>query len=665
MSTLPSSMPPGTYTPLPYGDNFGMNQPRLSQLQTLEAKMASIAVSLSGGRRLAGSLPHTQAHASLRSSPSLVDMVKSKTSSAQRLPKQIRSENELLRKIIHDKDAIIQSFQQQQEQQQQSSTMSSVLNHVNGNNSRTSVNERQQVERRLSIINHDIDAKKAAIKNIRLLLQQTSVTDNIDSRIRQAETEYQLEREETNLLNLQDEKRTLLLRWGGNQWQRDPTPSNSNHSLFRIIQGRVPLVVISTTVQYEAQNPSFRLHFEDNQNHDSCLTLETCSIQWARDDLVLKSGDKLVEINGQLIPGQFKADVMKGLHSGLMEIVVARQSHEDAYQTQIRDLTSRIERLNQEHSSLKGDNMRLSHRISYLEDIREDMEMRREAEKLSAVQSQSYVHSQPAPSVVPVRQKPPRNSKLQHKLRSSSLNNNQVSDHTGSLDSRRIAGSVGGETSLNESAQPGYSSVSRIKTSSIVDRHFGHVIRVTHHHHPTHEQKWPRRVDSVSDIQSVASFDSFSDRYPVAPSVTSVDKMPSVSLVTKQFNQLRPSSPTRSDVQSIASMDIDRRCSHLGYISDGQTISSNYSDSLTKKPKPVPPRKPSFLYLNRTSSLQSVNDSKVRSQSSTDEYKSNSNTSGKIGKSNLTHNLKWSILSSSRSKNGEMKKNAKERETDA
>ena len=66
---------------------------------------------------------------------------------------------------------------QQQQEQQQSPTMSSVLNHVNGNSSRTSVNERQQVERRLSIINHDIDTKKAAIKNIRLLLQQTSVTE--------------------------------------------------------------------------------------------------------------------------------------------------------------------------------------------------------------------------------------------------------------------------------------------------------------------------------------------------------------------------------------------------------------------------------------------------------------------------------------------------------
>lgn len=80
-------------------------------------QMASIAVSLSGGaRRSAGTLPH---QAALRSSPS-VDTVRSvgkaSTSSVnhhhpQRTSvssKQIRNEIELLRKIIQDKDALIQ-----------------------------------------------------------------------------------------------------------------------------------------------------------------------------------------------------------------------------------------------------------------------------------------------------------------------------------------------------------------------------------------------------------------------------------------------------------------------------------------------------------------------------------------------------------------------------
>jgi hypothetical protein len=69
---------------------------------------------------------------------------------------------------------------------------------------------------------------------------------NIDSHIKQAETEYQLEREETNLLNLQDEKRTLLLRFGGaiHQWGRNGVGGNGNgssnnlasSSLFRSVE---------------------------------------------------------------------------------------------------------------------------------------------------------------------------------------------------------------------------------------------------------------------------------------------------------------------------------------------------------------------------------------------------------------------------------------------
>jgi hypothetical protein len=93
--------------------------------------MASIAVSLSGGgRRSAGTLPHHH-QPSLRSSPS-VDTVRSvgkassstgshlhhhhqqlqqqqqRSSSGSSSSKHIRNEIELLRKIIHDKDVLIQ-----------------------------------------------------------------------------------------------------------------------------------------------------------------------------------------------------------------------------------------------------------------------------------------------------------------------------------------------------------------------------------------------------------------------------------------------------------------------------------------------------------------------------------------------------------------------------
>ena len=80
--------------------------------------MASIAVSLSGGgRRSAGTLPHQP---SLRSSPSVetvrsVGKAASSTGHPQRTStasssKQMRNEIELLRKLIQDKDNLIQRY---------------------------------------------------------------------------------------------------------------------------------------------------------------------------------------------------------------------------------------------------------------------------------------------------------------------------------------------------------------------------------------------------------------------------------------------------------------------------------------------------------------------------------------------------------------------------
>ena len=79
--------------------------------------MASIASSLSGGgRRSAGTLPHNQPAATLLKSSPSIDTIRSAgkaSSSASHQPrtsssKQIRNEIELLRKILQDKDALIQ-----------------------------------------------------------------------------------------------------------------------------------------------------------------------------------------------------------------------------------------------------------------------------------------------------------------------------------------------------------------------------------------------------------------------------------------------------------------------------------------------------------------------------------------------------------------------------
>ncbi|EFX74768.1 hypothetical protein DAPPUDRAFT_323953 [Daphnia pulex] len=93
---------------------------------------------------------------------------------------------------------------------------------------------------------------------------------------------------------------------------------------------------------------------------------------------MLQGIERVLEINGQLIPGQEKVDVGKLLTSGPVEMVVARQSREETFVTQMQELSSKLERLGQERDGLKGENLRLKHRISYLEEVRHDEELAEE-----------------------------------------------------------------------------------------------------------------------------------------------------------------------------------------------------------------------------------------------------------------------------------------------
>ena len=72
-----------------------------------------------------------------------------------------------------------------------------------------------------------------------------------------------------------------------------------------------------------------------------------------------------MEINGELIPEQETKIV---LQTGFVQVVAVRQS-------QANELTQRTERLVQERDALKADNLRLKHRISYLEEVRHDKEL--------------------------------------------------------------------------------------------------------------------------------------------------------------------------------------------------------------------------------------------------------------------------------------------------
>ena len=139
-----------------------------------------------------------------------------------------------------------------------------------------------------------------------------------------------------------------------------------------------------------------------------------------------------MEINGEPVPGQETKIV---LQTGFVEVVAVRQSNE---------LTQRTERLVQERDALKADNLRLKHRISYLEEVRHDKELlgMTDAADAPLQQQQQRGKAPPPPKVTqqqqiindsmsssgesqyrsevhiqssattPVRQKPPRTSKL-------------------------------------------------------------------------------------------------------------------------------------------------------------------------------------------------------------------------------------------------------------
>lgn len=292
-----------------------------------------------------------------------------------------------------------------------------------------------------------------------------------------------------------------------------------------------------------------------------------------------------------------------------MEIVVARQSREESFAAQIQELSSKLDRLTLERDGLKGDNLRLKHRISYLEEVRHDEELaveedghtpkektngrtfknphnqptQQQHDSLSSGESQSLYRSEIRVQSAPVRQKPPRTSKL--KTNSNSMGRHPTVPETdygdkrmnSSLDVRRASSTTSTIDSNNEfipvtnggvTVETG--SLNRIKTS-IVDRHFGHVIRVTHHHHPPHQQgnhhppptpsssssshdyasrrqRLPADSVSVSDLQSVASYDSFVDSHPPVRHHhigQSMETVSNISSLARPFNQRSPPSPTR------------------------------------------------------------------------------------------------------------------------
>lgn len=163
---------------------------------------------------------------------------------------------------------------------------------------------------------------------------------NIDVRIRQAELEYALGREELQLLSLVEECRALQARV-----DKATTKPGTTNSLFNAIQSGTALSLHAVHATVGRWAPCAKV--------DAAAT--GLWIEWALDGEGLFRGDRIVEVNGQLCTCRTREELQKlvGI-AGRCQLVVVRKRSAPAQQQQL--------------AQSQEDNQRLQHRISYLED---------------------------------------------------------------------------------------------------------------------------------------------------------------------------------------------------------------------------------------------------------------------------------------------------------
>ncbi|XP_073983976.1 PDZ domain-containing protein sprite [Rhodnius prolixus] len=346
-------------------------EPRMAQLETLEAKMASIEVSLSTTprRKKSGSTTSTPVPSSIHTIINSNNMCNNNNNNNNNTSnnninnnsqpvmngnsKDVVKELETLRNGYKDKENVMNSLK------------------VWGRSQHT-LNDRDKklAQERLVRLKSELDAKRLTIKNIKLALDTIDISDNIDVRIQQAELEYQLGREELNLLSLLEETRNLQSCLEENVV--------SQQTIFSYI-GNSAVSVHGLELMYDAKSPQFGA----SQREEGSLYIE-----WAADGSGLSKGDRLLEVNGKLVIGKTKEDMCRllSVSPSPAQLVVLRKhsqrpeqimSHLQAELSVVKEKAGEAERT---RDSFRSDNLRLTHRISYLEEqVAELLERAREA----------------------------------------------------------------------------------------------------------------------------------------------------------------------------------------------------------------------------------------------------------------------------------------------
>lgn len=235
----------------------------------------------------------------------------------------------------------------------------------------TDVSEKPVNEQKLSRLRNDAENKKNAIRNLKGALQKLdmSPTLDIDSRIRQAELEYALGREELQLLSIVEEARAIQIRLEKEQTKADVT------SMFSQMRNGYQLTLHAVQASTGRWNAS--------QKHDGG---DGFFVDWVMEGEDLQRGDRIIEINGKVISGRSKDELQKiCANTTKCDLVVIRKRSVSTVNVMPPPLHHQN---NQQLQQTQADNMRLQHRISYLEEqVKELLETQKE--KSSPVSSSS------------------------------------------------------------------------------------------------------------------------------------------------------------------------------------------------------------------------------------------------------------------------------------
>ncbi|XP_039747199.1 uncharacterized protein LOC120624616 [Pararge aegeria] len=304
-------------------------------LDSLEAKMASIEVSLAGvgsRRRSAGA-------------------------------RDASRELDALRAALSDKDTLIQSLKKQLGASLSAARLAAhaASPTPGGRDEALSQDEKRALEERAAAVRKELDTRKTNILELKRRLEKTHVTENIDTRIEQAELQYQVGREELELLTLGEQARGLALLIE----QADAAHRTTLYSTVREIGGNA--VVVATEARENVWSAASRA--------GSGVTVD-----WTEHP-AMKPGDRILEVNGTPTLCCSQEEFRRAASSvSPVRLVLLRAQHNPpaalaftqneaaSLRAELGALRVAADDAERAKEGLRSDNTRLTHRISYLEE---------------------------------------------------------------------------------------------------------------------------------------------------------------------------------------------------------------------------------------------------------------------------------------------------------